>query len=120
MKAISQFVVDRLLSLIYTKIRGTGKAMLAVSSIPIAIKYYQYIRTMMTQMCKMPRFQKYKDADSLYCSVVKREQHLGLYWYNMLGRVENVSILDSLAHGILSIHSYNDDADVQNAALPEI
>jgi type I restriction enzyme R subunit len=62
MKAISQFVVDRLLSLIYTKIRGTGKAMLAVSSIPIAIKYYQYIRAMMTQMCKMPRFQKYKDA----------------------------------------------------------
>ena len=62
MKAISQFVVDRLLSLIYTKIRGTGKAMLAVTSIPIAIKYYQYIRIIMTKMCEMPRFQKYKEA----------------------------------------------------------
>lgn len=62
MKAISRFVVDRLLSLIYTKIRGTGKAMLAVTSIPIAIKYYQYIRAIMTEMCEIPRFQKYKEA----------------------------------------------------------
>lgn len=39
MKAIAEFVVNRLLSLVYGKIRGTGKAMLAVSSIPIAIQY---------------------------------------------------------------------------------
>lgn len=42
-EAISHFVTDRLLSAIYHNIRGTAKAMLAVSSIPNAIKYKRYI-----------------------------------------------------------------------------
>jgi len=40
---ISHFVVDRLLSAVYHNIRGTAKAMLAVSSIPNAIKYKRLI-----------------------------------------------------------------------------
>jgi len=41
--AISHFVVDRLLSGVYHNIRGTAKAMLAVSSIPNAIQYKRRI-----------------------------------------------------------------------------
>ena len=38
-----------LLALVYGKIRGTGKAMLAVSSIPIAIQYCKIIRRLMAE-----------------------------------------------------------------------
>ncbi len=38
-QAISKFVVDRLVSIVFHNIRGTAKAMLAVSSIKSAIKY---------------------------------------------------------------------------------
>ena len=62
MMAISSFVVNRLLNLVYTKIRGTGKAMLAVSSIPIAIEYCTIIRRMMDEKTKQTRFARYKDA----------------------------------------------------------
>jgi type I restriction enzyme R subunit len=41
--AIAHFVVDRLLSAVYHNIRGAAKAMLAVSSIPNAIKYKKLI-----------------------------------------------------------------------------
>ena len=41
--AIAHFVVDRLLSAVYHNIRGTAKAVLAVSSIPNAIKYKRLI-----------------------------------------------------------------------------
>ena len=40
MKKIASFVVERLVSLVYKKIRGEGKAMLAVTSIPNAIRYF--------------------------------------------------------------------------------
>lgn len=43
MDAIAHFVVDRLLSAVYHNIRGTAKAMFAVSSIPNAIKYKKLI-----------------------------------------------------------------------------
>ena len=62
MEAIAKFVVNRLLTLVYGKIRGTGKAMLAVSSIPIAIEYCRIIRRMMKERCELPAFAKYKDA----------------------------------------------------------
>ena len=60
--AISKFIVDRLLSQVYGKIRGTGKAMLAVSSIPIAIAYCKAIRDMMAQKTANGAFAKYADA----------------------------------------------------------
>lgn len=42
-EAIARFVVDRLLSAVYHNIRGTAKAMFAVSSIPDAIRYKRII-----------------------------------------------------------------------------
>lgn len=62
MVAISKFVVNRLLSLVYGKIRGTGKAMLAVSSIPIAIEYCKTIRRLMAEKTESGTFAKYADA----------------------------------------------------------
>ena len=60
--AISGFIVNRLLSQVYGKIRGTGKAMLAVSSIPIAIQYCKAIRKIMTEKTATGAFIKYADA----------------------------------------------------------
>lgn len=62
MKAISAFIVNRLLNLVYTKIRGTGKAMLAVTSIPIAIEYCNIIRQMIKAKTSLDKYAKYKDA----------------------------------------------------------
>ena len=42
-RAIAQFVVERLVASVYPNIRGTAKAMLAVASIPNAIRYHQYL-----------------------------------------------------------------------------
>lgn len=62
MRKIAQFVVDRLVSLVYGKIRGEGKAMLAVTSIPIAIKYTRIIRQLFAGKCKDSRYAKYANA----------------------------------------------------------
>lgn len=62
MEAIAEFVVNRLQSLVYGKIRGTGKAMLAVSSIPIAIQYCKIIRRLMSEKTASGVFAKYADA----------------------------------------------------------
>ncbi len=61
-EAISKFIVNRLLTLVYGKIRGTGKAMLAVSSIPIAIQYCKIIRRLMDEKTASGPFAKYADA----------------------------------------------------------
>jgi len=62
MEAIAKFIVNRLLSLVYGKIRGQGKAMLAVSSIPIAIQYCKLIRRFMVEKTTSGTFAKYADA----------------------------------------------------------
>lgn len=62
MRKISNFIVERLVSLVYGKIRGKGKAMLAVSSIPIAIKYFYILRKLYAEKCKEKKYEKYKDA----------------------------------------------------------
>lgn len=62
MEAIARFIVNRLLSQIYGKIRGTGKAMLAVTSIPIAIRYCKIIRRLMAEKTLSGIFAKYADA----------------------------------------------------------
>lgn len=61
-EAISGFVVNRLLSLVYGKIRGTGKAMLAVSSIPTAIEYCKAIRAKMETKLNTGRYENYRNA----------------------------------------------------------
>lgn len=62
MKKIASFVVERLVSLVYKKIRGEGKAMLAVTSIPNAIRYFYIIRDLYAMKCEEQDFKKYKDA----------------------------------------------------------
>jgi len=62
MRKIAEFIVERLVSLVYGKIRGKGKAMLAVSSIPIAINYCNIIRQLYAEKCKDKKYEKYKDA----------------------------------------------------------
>lgn len=67
MRKIAEFIVERLVSLVYGKIcvpgqGGQGKAMLAVSSIPIAIKYCNIIRQMYKEKCQDPKYAKFKDA----------------------------------------------------------
>lgn len=62
MRKIAEFIVERLVSLVYGKIRGKGKAMLAVSSIPIAIKYCNIIRQLYAEKCQEKKYEKYKDA----------------------------------------------------------
>lgn len=59
---IASFIVERLVTLVYKKIRGEGKAMLAVTSIPNAIKYYNIIRKLYAEKCQEPDYKKYKDA----------------------------------------------------------
>lgn len=61
-EAIANFIVNRLLSQIYGKIRGQGKAMLAVTSIPIAIEYCKLIRRLMAEKTTSGTFAKYADA----------------------------------------------------------
>lgn len=61
-EAITKFIVNRLLSQIYGKIRGQGKAMLAVTSIPIAIEYCKLIRRLMAEKTASGTFAKYADA----------------------------------------------------------
>lgn len=61
-EAIARFVVNRLLSQVYGKIRGQGKAMLAVTSIPIAIEYCKIIRRLMAEKTASGTFAKYADA----------------------------------------------------------
>lgn len=60
--AISKFIVNRLLTQVYGKIRGQGKAMLAVTTIPIAIEYCKTIRRMMAEKTASGKFEKYADA----------------------------------------------------------
>ncbi len=62
MRKIAAFVVDRLVSLVFGKIRGEGKAMLAVTSIPIAIQYTRIIRELYAKKCTEPRYAKYANA----------------------------------------------------------
>lgn len=62
MRKIAEFIVHRLVSLVYKKVRGEGKAMLAVRSIPNAIKYFNIIKTLYAQKCQEAAYEKYKDA----------------------------------------------------------
>ena len=62
MEKLAQFIVNRLVSLVYGKIHGQGKAMLAVSSIPNAINYCRIIRRLMAERCQDPKYERYKDA----------------------------------------------------------
>ena len=61
-KAISKFVVERLVSSVYHNIRGTAKAMLAVSSIPAAIKYKGYIDRYYAEAIYQKKHERFAEA----------------------------------------------------------
>ena len=61
--AIAHFVVDRLLSAVYHNIRGTAKAMLAVSSIPNAIRYKKLIDKYYPQaVAAQKKYERFSEA----------------------------------------------------------
>lgn len=67
MRKNAEFIVDRLVSLVYGKIKdgsgkSQGKAMLAVSSIPNAIKYCRIIRELYKKKCEEAKYATFKDA----------------------------------------------------------
>jgi type I restriction enzyme R subunit len=61
-KAISKFVVERLVTTVYHTIRGTAKAMLAVSSIRAAINYKRFIDEYFIEIVKQKKYERFKDA----------------------------------------------------------
>ncbi len=61
-EAISKFIVERLVSSVYHNIRGTAKAMLAVSSIPAAIKYKGFIDNYYAELVKEKKYERFAEA----------------------------------------------------------
>ncbi|MBO0932279.1 type I restriction enzyme subunit R domain-containing protein [Fibrella aquatilis] len=61
-KAIAHFVTERLVTSVYHSIRGTGKAMLAVSSIRAAIRYKQLIDKFYAEAVQQKKYERFKDA----------------------------------------------------------
>jgi type I restriction enzyme R subunit len=61
-QAVSKFVVERLVSTVYHQIRGTAKAMLAVSSIKSAIRYKKYTEQYFKVIAQQKKYERFKDA----------------------------------------------------------
>ena len=61
-EAISKFVTKRLVTAVYHNIRGTAKAMFAVSSIKAAIKYRKYIVQYFNEIVSENKYSRFKDA----------------------------------------------------------
>lgn len=61
-EAISKFIVERLATTVYQNIRGNAKAMLAVSSIPNAIKYKRHIDKLYIELTSQKKYERFKDA----------------------------------------------------------
>ena len=61
-EAISKFIVERLATTVYQNIRGNAKAMLAVSSIPNAIKYKKHIDRLYKEFTSLKKYERFKDA----------------------------------------------------------
>lgn len=60
--AIAKFIVQRLVTTVYHNIRGTAKAMLAVSSIPNAIIYKKKIEKYFNEMVQQKKYDRFKEA----------------------------------------------------------
>lgn len=61
-EAIAKFISERLVTTVYQNIRGTAKAMLAVSSIPNAIKYKRLIDKQYKALVEQKKYERFKDA----------------------------------------------------------
>ena len=60
--AIAKFIVERLVTTVYHNIRGTAKAMLAVSSIPNAIRYKRLIQKYFNEIAKQKKYERFSEA----------------------------------------------------------
>ncbi len=61
-EAISKFISERLVTTVYHNIRGTAKAMLAVSTIPNAIKYKRLIEKQYKALVEQKKYERFKEA----------------------------------------------------------
>ncbi|AEW85370.1 type III restriction enzyme, res subunit [Flavobacterium columnare ATCC 49512] len=61
-EAISKFISERLVTTVYHNIRGTAKAMLAVSSIPNAIRYKRLIEKHYKLLVEQKKYERFKEA----------------------------------------------------------
>jgi len=61
-EAISKFIAERLVSTVYHNIRRTAKAMLAVSSIPNAIRYKRLIDKHYKDLVEQKKYERFKEA----------------------------------------------------------
>ncbi|SHH08800.1 hypothetical protein SAMN05443549_1202 [Flavobacterium fluvii] len=61
-EAISKFIAERLVTTVYHNIRGTAKAMLAVSSIPNAIRYKRLIDKHYKDLVEQKKYERFKEA----------------------------------------------------------
>lgn len=73
-EAISKFIVERLVSSVYHNIRGTAKAMLAVSSIPAAIKYKGFIDKYYAEVVKQKKYERFAEAP-IYIVYSDNQEH---------------------------------------------
>ena len=73
-EAISKFIVERLVSSVYHNIRGTAKAMLAVSSIPAAIKYKGFIEKYFAEIVKEKKYERFAEAP-IYIVYSDNQEH---------------------------------------------
>lgn len=60
--AIAKFIVQRLVTSVYHNIRGTAKAMLAVSSIPNAVIYKKKIEKYFNEIVKQKKYERFQEA----------------------------------------------------------
>lgn len=61
-EAIAKFIVERLVTTVYHNIRGRAKAMLAVSSIPAAIKYKGFIDRYYAEIVQSTKYERFAEA----------------------------------------------------------
>jgi len=64
-EAISLFIVQRLVTVVYPQIRGRAKAMLATTSISNALKYAGFIKKHFKEITKQKKYERFKDS-SIY------------------------------------------------------
>lgn len=60
--AIAQFIVKRLVSVVYPLIGGRAKAMLSTSSIDAAIKYHGAVKKHFGEITEQSKYERFKDA----------------------------------------------------------
>lgn len=61
-EAISKFIVQRLVTTVYHQVRGTAKAMLAVSSIKAAVRYKGFINKYFKEIVDEKKYERFKEA----------------------------------------------------------